>query len=250
MALYRPIPELAGAALAAAAGRDRPPPEPGETSPALLDEEPLIPRPGPRCASADGGIPARNVYLESAVPEFERTMLDAPAPPTGSSRKSEPRTGCRRARFFRLIPALALLLGGFSLFAAAPAVAQTTVWSATLNVKNLGGTTGYGCLNSSGAVSARCSTTATLSDDDFEFPDGGTEYTVTSIVSSVGALDIGFDKAFPQSLSGATLHIGSSRSHTLASASISGTLVSWTGIATDYPQLTLGARADSVQVEP
>jgi len=48
-----------------------------------------------------------------------------PAPPTGSPRKSEPRTGRRRARLSGLLPALALLLGALSLFTVAPAQAQT-----------------------------------------------------------------------------------------------------------------------------
>ncbi len=48
-----------------------------------------------------------------------------PAPSAGSPRKPEPRTGRRRARLFRLLPALALLLCGLHLLAAAPAAAQT-----------------------------------------------------------------------------------------------------------------------------
>ena len=50
-----------------------------------------------------------------------------PAPSTGSSRKSDPRPGHRRARLFCLLPALALLLGAFSPFAAAPAAADVLV---------------------------------------------------------------------------------------------------------------------------
>ncbi len=50
-----------------------------------------------------------------------------PAPSAGSPRKPEPRTGRRRARLSRLLPALALLPGALALFAAAPAAAGTLV---------------------------------------------------------------------------------------------------------------------------
>ena len=43
---------------------------------------------------------------------------------SGNSSRPDPRPGRRRARLFRLLPALALLLGALSLFAAAPAQAQ------------------------------------------------------------------------------------------------------------------------------
>ncbi|MCY4560570.1 MAG: hypothetical protein OXF79_30230, partial [Chloroflexi bacterium] len=76
-------------------------------------------------------------------------------------------------------------------------MAQSTVWSATLTVKNLGSGVGHGCWNSSAAVAARCSTTATLSDDDF--PHGGTNYAVIAIISDTGNIDVTFDKALPQS---------------------------------------------------
>ena len=70
-----------------------------------------------------------------------------------------------RARLFRRLPALALLLG---LFAAAPAQAQT-VWSATLTPKALlvAGVIddGFGCV--SGQAGAECSSTSVLTDDDF-----------------------------------------------------------------------------------
>ena len=115
------------------------------------------------------------------------------------------------------------------------------MWSATLTVKNIGGGNGFGCLNSSAAVSVRCSTTATLSDDDF--PHGGTDYAFTAIISDAGNLDITFDKAIPQSLRTATLNVGSNRSHTLASATYvnSDRTVSWSGGASEFPTLALAA---------
>ena len=48
-----------------------------------------------------------------------------PAPSTGSPSRPEPRPGRRRARLFRLLPAIALLFGALGLFDAAPAEAQT-----------------------------------------------------------------------------------------------------------------------------
>ncbi|MCY4584350.1 MAG: hypothetical protein OXE50_16380, partial [Chloroflexi bacterium] len=61
-----------------------------------------------------------------------------PAPPTGSPRKSDPRTGRRGARLSRLLPALALLLGALSPFAAAPAAAEVLVSTISQsNTRNL-----------------------------------------------------------------------------------------------------------------
>ena len=50
-----------------------------------------------------------------------------PAPSAGSPHKPDPRPGRRRARLFRLLPALALLFGALGLFAAAPASADVLV---------------------------------------------------------------------------------------------------------------------------
>ncbi len=50
-----------------------------------------------------------------------------PAPSAESPRKPDARPGRRRARLFRLLPALALLLGALSPFAAAPAAADVLV---------------------------------------------------------------------------------------------------------------------------
>ena len=97
-----------------------------------------------------------------------------PAPSTpaaGSPSRPDPRTGRSRARFSLLLPALALLLGALGLFAAAPAAAQTTYWSATLTVDQT--TTYFGCDNNDDDHD-NCS--VALDDDDFTF--GGKTYAV------------------------------------------------------------------------
>ena len=67
-----------------------------------------------------------------------------PAPSTSAGpRRPDARTGRARARRLSLLPVLALLLGALSLFAAAPALAQSTdVPGATLNLKALPGEPG------------------------------------------------------------------------------------------------------------
>ncbi len=62
--------------------------------------------------------------------------VQRPAPSAESPRKPEPRFGRFRARLFPLLPVLALLLGAFGPFAAAPAQAQTAL------VSNVGQTDG------------------------------------------------------------------------------------------------------------
>ena len=85
----------------------------------------------------------------------------------------EPRPGRRRARL-SLLPAITLLLAALGLFVAAPAQAQTTVWSATLTADQSG--TAYGCDNSD-ANQDNCS--AALTDDNFTY--GGQTYTITRL---------------------------------------------------------------------
>ena len=61
----------------------------------------------------------------------------ASSAPAGSPSRPEPRSGRSHARLSRLLPVLALLLGAFGLFAAAPAQAQSTTF-----VSNVGQTAG------------------------------------------------------------------------------------------------------------
>ena len=143
---------------------------------------------------------------------------------------------------------LAALFGALWLFTAVPAQAQqtTTPLSATLNVKNLGGNNGHGCWNGSAVVSVRCSTTATLSDDDFTY--GGTDYAFTAILSISGQVRIQLDKAVPQGLRAATLNIGSFVL-ALSNANVtgSGTILTWHG---SYSQLSLGSTISVSLVSP
>ena len=80
-------------------------------------------------------------------------------------------------RRLALVPALALVLGALWLFSAAPAEAQSPVWSATLAVSSFEAGTKRGCLNT--ASGAECSNVSVLSDDDFEF--GGKTFRISEI---------------------------------------------------------------------
>ena len=77
-----------------------------------------------------------------------------------------------RARLSLLLPVLALLLGALGLLAAAPAVAQTTIWSATLTVDVRFDGNFSGCSGS--PLLTACSTG--LTDDDFTYR--GTNYEI------------------------------------------------------------------------
>ena len=75
-----------------------------------------------------------------------------------------------------------------SLVAAAPASAQTTIWSATMSVGN----GGAGCTPTLNPCSSA------LSDDDFTY--GGEDYEITSFVTLNGLLYFSLDKAIPPGL--------------------------------------------------
>ena len=123
-----------------------------------------------------------------------------PAAPTpAGSARPDPRSGRRRARLSFFLPVLALLLGALGLFAAAPAQAQTTVWSATLTVQ--------AASNFGGCISSTCPTRLTQD----KFTHGGIEYTINDITLYFGG-DISFttnkNGAFT-ALSALTLTVGS-----------------------------------------
>ena len=110
------------------------------------------------------------------------------------------------ARWFLLL-VLALLLGALSPFAAAPAEAQTTVWSATLTPHNLG--SWFGCLNSGATGSPwYCSVPSTLSDDDFTHD--STPYTFTGIYTDDGNIILRIATELPAAfVANASLVVGS-----------------------------------------
>ena len=121
-----------------------------------------------------------------------------------------------------LLPVLALLLGAFSFFVAAPAMAQTTVWSATLTPADI--FIGAGCGNP--IVGKECSDTSILTDDDFVYD--GTTFHI-GVISLTDKFSVTFDTALPQGLHDATLNVGST-ALTLASAEVDndGQTVFWT----------------------
>ncbi len=79
-------------------------------------------------------------------------------------------------RRLALLPVLALVLGALGLFGAAPAQAQTTVWSATLTVSEDGGY--FGCDPSLPSNEGKCP--QALTDNEFEY--NGVTYRVRSIL--------------------------------------------------------------------
>ena len=111
------------------------------------------------------------------------------------------------ARWFLLL-VLALLLGALSPFAAAPAEAQTTVWSATLTPHNLGSSL-FGCLNTGQAGSPwYCSETTTLSDDGFTHD--STPYTFKGIYTNNGNIILRITTELPAAfVANASLVVGS-----------------------------------------
>ncbi len=106
----------------------------------------------------------------SAASAPSRCPSSGPTPP-GDRSRPDPRGG--RARLALLLPVLALLLGALSLFAAAPAQAQT-LWSTTLTVDRDFGV--YGC-DDSASSQDDCSVALT----DHEFTHGGTTFTVEAL---------------------------------------------------------------------
>ena len=111
-----------------------------------------------------------------------------------------------RASVFRLSPflLLAAALVALAVFFAPggqPAQAQqSSVWSATLTVKNVAGSNNFGCSTPSHVVADRCSSTSVLTDDDFTH--NGVDYDVTLLaILASGTLALAMDKAIPTDLS-------------------------------------------------
>ena len=131
-----------------------------------------------------------------------RSAAPGQTPPRDRARPDR-RPGRSRTRLSGLLPALALLLGALSLLAAAPAQAQTTVWSGTMTVGDGGTWKGF-----------QATSAGQLSDDDFTY--GGVTYTITSLrlSNSGGHLRLRLNKEIPSALyltSGLVLHVGTSQ---------------------------------------
>ena len=100
---------------------------------------------------------------------------------------------------------LALLAATALLALAAPAQAQTEVWSATLTPVNIGGGGILGCLD---VPFAQCSSTAILSDDDFTHD--STDYTVFGLILETdGSFSFAVDTIITTETAALTLVVGS-----------------------------------------
>ena len=100
---------------------------------------------------------------------------------------------------------LALLAATALLAMAAPAQAQTEVWSATLTPVNIGGGGILGCLD---VPFAQCSSTAILSDDDFTHD--STDYTVFGLILETdGSFSFAVDTIITTETAALTLVVGS-----------------------------------------
>ena len=117
-----------------------------------------------------------------------------------------------------------LLLTFAALFVlSVPAAAQqTTVWSATLTVRNIFGD--KGCDNSE-AGNRKCSNSNTLSED--EFTDVGTDYTVTALYVSGSALILSLNTGVTTATQSLTLMIGGN-SYAFADGIPNGNSTRWT----------------------
>ena len=98
-----------------------------------------------------------------------------------------------------------MMLGTLGLFDAAPAEAQTTVWSGTLTVADKNANFA-GCDNTKSG--AECSSASVLTDDDFTV--GSTTWSITQLLShkTQGSLWVGFDRDVQTALDGYKLCIG------------------------------------------
>ena len=148
--------------------------------PPELYHSPAAPAAQRPAAQRPSGPAAQRPAARTASRRYRLGRLDSP--------RAEARTRRARARLSHL-PVLALLAGMLSLFAPAPAEAQSPVWEATLTPQTLGGTE-RGCNNGITTGQRPCSTEATLTDDEFSI--SGSDYTIFSIDVLAGTLTLGF----------------------------------------------------------
>ena len=167
---------------------------------------------GMRCARREAGPPDPAAAPRGGARKLlsRLTLQSGPsghgAAPAGSRRASSP---WRRPA---LLPVLALLLGALGLFAAAPAQAQSQIWSATLTVDDIDDDGAYlGCATS---------TCPSLLTED-EFQHNGEKYTVTDLFYNNGRVSLKLRGIQPSATSpapqpgskfdGMVLHLGTVR---------------------------------------
>ena len=172
-------------------------------------------------AQRPSGPAAQRPYLRrlSKVPRAReadpvgRARIDRRERPSRSLSSGPRRPSWRRALGAAVVLAFSALAGAF--VPAAPAQAQTTVWSATLTVDV--SSIYSGCSNSGGFYDSLddCSTMTVLTDDDFDY--AGTTYTIQSITAGDSGfadnLSLKFAGVTPANaktaLGSLTLHVGS-----------------------------------------
>ena len=121
----------------------------------------------------------------------------APAGPVPPGTNRLTRTGIFLAR--------AAAVAGLLALAAAPAFAQTDVWTATLTPADFSGT--LGCNNASATATRKCSTATVLSDDDFTYD--STDYSVTTLFLTATAFTFTVDADITAATNALTVVVGS-----------------------------------------
>ncbi len=107
-------------------------------------------------------------------------------------------------------------------------------WTATLTPKDVGGNAA-GCDSTSATDANKCSTAATLSDNDFVLD--GTTYTITQLWVRGTALNMHVSPSVPDALRGYTLRAGSATLPMADASGFGGTLATW---STGAPTFTVG----------
>ena len=130
----------------------------------------------------------------------ERALIGAPRPAPRLAHRSsnEPPAGPPPSGWSLPRPAALALL------AAAPAAAQTDVWTATLTPADFGSGL-LGCNNAS--ATSKCSTATVLSDDDFTYD--STDYSVTTLYLNATAFTLTVDADITDATNALTVVVGS-----------------------------------------
>ena len=170
-----------------------------------------------------------------------------------------PQRQCSRGECHSSLPRLAaprkaaalLVLIAASFAFIAPAAAQTVnIWSATLNVKELGASS-FGCTNTSPS-GKRCSQSSVLSDDDFNLD--GRNRTIPLIIERNGTFQFHLAHAPRTSIDHMTLHVGdtalpfASATHDFDVFSWRSTDISWSD--GEQVQLRITAPASRTPINP